>query len=208
MSRTACPADARPRFCITPGCALAVPHLSETGMLACSAWFKHTKLCTSCFLLSTSWRTPLIPKAGPRRPRKVRSACACRRPRAGSAPPAWPLLRRHAQGELPSILDSICCCTLPRRTGTTHGACHAQAKNVVGGSLEPAGPNCGFYRDGYCFAGADDGGVHAVCAEVRKWSQRRGLRGHKLCSSPELEVNLARRLQLAHTALETSVLEC
>ncbi len=44
--------------------------------------------------------------------------------------------------------------------------CHSQAKNVIGGSLEPAGPNCGFYRDGYCFAGPDDGGVHAVCAEV------------------------------------------
>ena len=37
---------------------------------------------------------------------------------------------------------------------------------MFGGSLEPAGPNCGFYRDGYCFAGPDDGGVHAVCAEV------------------------------------------
>ena len=41
-----------------------------------------------------------------------------------------------------------------------------QKKNVFGGALEPAGPNCGFYRDGYCFAGSDDGGVHAVCAEV------------------------------------------
>ena len=39
-------------------------------------------------------------------------------------------------------------------------------KNVIGGALEAAGPNCGFYRDGYCFAGPDDGGVHAVCAEV------------------------------------------
>lgn len=39
-------------------------------------------------------------------------------------------------------------------------------RNVLGGVLEPCGtdPLTGFYRDGYCTVGADDVGVHAVCA--------------------------------------------
>jgi len=43
-----------------------------------------------------------------------------------------------------------------------------QPKNVFGESLiacctEPA---TGFYRDGYCRTGAEDAGLHLVCAEV------------------------------------------
>ena len=40
------------------------------------------------------------------------------------------------------------------------------AKNVLGGELEPCGtePMTGFYRDGCCNTGAEDGGVHTVCA--------------------------------------------
>jgi len=39
-------------------------------------------------------------------------------------------------------------------------------RNVLGGALEPCGtdPVTGFYRDGSCSCGADDIGLHAVCA--------------------------------------------
>tara|TARA_B100000686_G_scaffold298587_1_gene331716 strand:+ start:120 stop:479 length:360 start_codon:yes stop_codon:yes gene_type:complete len=42
------------------------------------------------------------------------------------------------------------------------------AVNVNGGELESCGqdPVTGFYRDGCCNTGADDFGVHTVCAEV------------------------------------------
>lgn len=42
------------------------------------------------------------------------------------------------------------------------------AKNVLGGDLEPCGaePLTGFYRDGCCHTGAEDLGVHTVCARV------------------------------------------
>ncbi|HEY3832566.1 MAG TPA: DUF2237 domain-containing protein [Acidimicrobiia bacterium] len=40
------------------------------------------------------------------------------------------------------------------------------AKNVLGTDLEPCGfdPVTGFYRNGCCDTGADDVGVHVVCA--------------------------------------------
>ncbi len=42
------------------------------------------------------------------------------------------------------------------------------ALNVLGKELEPCStePLTGFYRDGCCNTGADDLGVHSVCAEV------------------------------------------
>lgn len=42
------------------------------------------------------------------------------------------------------------------------------AKNVLGGELEACStdPLTGFYRDGCCNTGADDVGVHSVCALV------------------------------------------
>jgi hypothetical protein len=42
------------------------------------------------------------------------------------------------------------------------------AKNVLGGELEPCStdPLTGFYRDGCCNTGAEDLGVHVVCAEM------------------------------------------
>ena len=42
------------------------------------------------------------------------------------------------------------------------------AKNVLGGELEPCGmdPLTGFYRTGCCDTGADDLGIHVVCAQV------------------------------------------
>jgi uncharacterized protein (DUF2237 family) len=42
------------------------------------------------------------------------------------------------------------------------------AKNVLGTDLEPCGrdPLTGFYRTGCCDTGAEDAGVHTVCAVV------------------------------------------
>ena len=44
------------------------------------------------------------------------------------------------------------------------------AKNVLGGALKPCSthPLTGFYRDGCCNTGADDVGVHVVCAEMTR----------------------------------------
>jgi uncharacterized protein (DUF2237 family) len=45
-----------------------------------------------------------------------------------------------------------------------------KAKNVLGEALQPCclRPPTGFYRSGYCETGADDIGVHTVCAQVTK----------------------------------------
>ena len=42
------------------------------------------------------------------------------------------------------------------------------ARNVLGGELEPCGtdPLTGFYRDGCCNTGAEDLGLHTICAVV------------------------------------------
>jgi uncharacterized protein (DUF2237 family) len=42
------------------------------------------------------------------------------------------------------------------------------AKNVLGGELQVCSlnPLTGFYRDGCCHTGANDYGVHVVCAQV------------------------------------------
>ena len=41
-------------------------------------------------------------------------------------------------------------------------------KNVLGSELRPCctDPITGFYRDGYCRSGANDHGLHIVCAEM------------------------------------------
>lgn len=54
------------------------------------------------------------------------------------------------------------------------------AKNVLGQELQPCGtdPLTGYYRTGCCDTGADDAGVHVVCARVTAefldFSQRAG----------------------------------
>jgi uncharacterized protein (DUF2237 family) len=54
------------------------------------------------------------------------------------------------------------------------------AKNVLGGELEPCStdPLTGFHRDGCCNTGAEDTGVHTVCAlmtaEFLEFSASRG----------------------------------
>lgn len=56
----------------------------------------------------------------------------------------------------------------------------AEAKNVLGTTLEPCSldPMTGFFRDGCCRSGAEDLGLHLVCAQVTDeflaFSKRRG----------------------------------
>lgn len=44
----------------------------------------------------------------------------------------------------------------------------AEDSNVLGGRLEPCSmqPRTGFYRDGCCNTGAEDFGLHVVCARM------------------------------------------
>jgi uncharacterized protein (DUF2237 family) len=44
----------------------------------------------------------------------------------------------------------------------------AEDKNVLGGRLDTCSvsPRTGFYRDGCCNTGAEDRGLHVVCAQV------------------------------------------
>ncbi len=55
-----------------------------------------------------------------------------------------------------------------------------RAKNVLGTDLEPCSvdPMTGFYRDGCCNTGADDVGLHTVCAvmtdDFLRFSKQRG----------------------------------
>ncbi|WP_008307767.1 DUF2237 family protein [Leptolyngbya sp. PCC 6406] len=43
-----------------------------------------------------------------------------------------------------------------------------EAKNVLGEALQPCStdPMTGFYRDGCCHTGAEDHGLHVVCAQM------------------------------------------
>ncbi|MFN6131262.1 MAG: DUF2237 family protein [Planctomycetota bacterium] len=56
----------------------------------------------------------------------------------------------------------------------------AEAKNVLGSTLESCSvdPITGFFRDGCCRSGAEDLGLHLVCAQVTDeflaFSKRRG----------------------------------
>jgi len=58
---------------------------------------------------------------------------------------------------------------------------------VLGGELEPCStdPLTGFYRDGCCNTGAEDAGVHVVCAQVdEEFLRFSASRGNDL-SSPQ-----------------------
>jgi hypothetical protein len=52
--------------------------------------------------------------------------------------------------------------------GSAGQADGAGGRNVLGGPLQacPSRHRTGFYRDGFCNTGADDHGVHVVCARV------------------------------------------
>ena len=45
-----------------------------------------------------------------------------------------------------------------------------EAKNVLGGPLDTCGekPRTGFYRDGCCNTGAEDVGIHVICARMTR----------------------------------------
>ena len=55
-------------------------------------------------------------------------------------------------------------------TAMASGDSAGQTKNVLGGELQCCckDPVTGFQRDGYCKVVPGDGGVHAVCAQVRE----------------------------------------
>jgi uncharacterized protein (DUF2237 family) len=52
--------------------------------------------------------------------------------------------------------------------GTAGEPTSSGSRNLLGGPLQPcpSAHQTGFYRDGYCNTGADDAGVHVVCARV------------------------------------------
>ncbi len=62
----------------------------------------------------------------------------------------------------------------------TQGEGTAQARNVLGGPLQPCSfdPTTGFFRDGHCHTCAQDHGSHTVCAvmtaEFLAFSKSRG----------------------------------
>lgn len=64
--------------------------------------------------------------------------------------------------------------------GTAGEPASSGSQNVLGGPLQPcpSAHETGFYRDGFCNTGADDAGVHVVCARVTddflNFSQARG----------------------------------
>jgi hypothetical protein len=54
------------------------------------------------------------------------------------------------------------------RLGNAGAPADAGHRNVLGAPLQrcPSAHETGFYRDGFCNTGADDAGVHVVCARV------------------------------------------
>jgi uncharacterized protein len=58
-----------------------------------------------------------------------------------------------------------------------------EAKNVLGGPLNTCGdsPRTGFYRDGCCNTGAEDVGIHVICARMtREFLEFERARGNDL----------------------------
>ena len=66
-----------------------------------------------------------------------------------------------------------------------------EQRNVLGGRLQPCCrfPMTGFYRDGYCRFGIEDGGLHLVCIRVTdEFLQFTKLVGNDLSTAyPELD---------------------
>lgn len=65
--------------------------------------------------------------------------------------------------------------------------------NVLGGELEPCGfdPLTGFYRDGCCDTGAEDAGVHVVCAEMTELFLAYSIEAGNDLSTPRPEFGFA-----------------
>ena len=75
----------------------------------------------------------------------------------------------------PTATDAATCVAAPGSTaaqdsclGTAGAPADSGGRNVLGGPLQacPSAHQTGFYRDGFCNTGADDAGVHVVCARV------------------------------------------
>jgi uncharacterized protein (DUF2237 family) len=73
------------------------------------------------------------------------------------------------------VNDAATCVAAPGATaaqdsclGTAGAPAGSGSRNLLGGPLEPcpSAHQTGFYRDGFCNTGADDAGVHVVCARV------------------------------------------
>jgi hypothetical protein len=118
VPRIAFSANARARFRVLSGCAFAVLEQSHTGVRPALLL---SVVHVLPWLSSISYCAPPIPKAGWRRLRVPRSACACRRLRADSALSAWPLLNRQARADAAVYLTVCILRTLPQRAGTITG---------------------------------------------------------------------------------------
>ncbi len=68
-----------------------------------------------------------------------------------------------------------------------------EPKNVLGEPLEPCSlkPLTGFYRDGTCYSGPDNPGVHAVCIYATKEFLEYSKRVGNDLSTPRPEFNFA-----------------
>ena len=68
-----------------------------------------------------------------------------------------------------------------------------EPKNVLGEPLEPCSlkPLTGFYRDGTCYSGANNPGVHAVCIYATKAFLEYSKRVGNDLSTPRPEFNFA-----------------
>jgi uncharacterized protein (DUF2237 family) len=85
--------------------------------------------------------------------------------------------RSEAPAQPPAATDAAACGAAPAPGSTAaQDSClgnpgapaDAGHRNVLGAPLQPcpSAHETGFYRDGYCNTGADDAGVHVVCARV------------------------------------------
>jgi uncharacterized protein len=84
-------------------------------------------------------------------------------------------VRTDEPAQLPTATDAPTCVAAPGATaapdnclGTAGEPTSSGSRNLLGGPLQPcpSAHQTGFYRDGFCNTGADDAGVHVVCARV------------------------------------------
>jgi uncharacterized protein (DUF2237 family) len=85
------------------------------------------------------------------------------------------IVRTDDRATPPTATDTPTCVAAPGATaaqdsclGTAGEPTSSGSRNLLGGPLQPcpSAHQTGFYRDGFCNTGADDAGVHVVCARV------------------------------------------
>lgn len=88
--------------------------------------------------------------------------CACLTKQEPAPPLPIQQTQAAAQDLVPGPPTAAAC------VGPGPQAKQAIARNVAGAALAPCPSKLrtGFYRDGYCSTGADDHGVHVICARV------------------------------------------